>query len=366
LNTEIILANFAHRPVRTCVSMLAVAIEVSLILVVIGLVNGITTENGERIAGVGADIMFQPQGAALFLGLNSSVMPVEIGDLIAEMDGVEAVAPVVTQFNMQNGFDVVYGLDPESFNAVSGGLRFIDGRIFEGEDEIVIDDLYSEAKELGVGDELFILNHNFVVTGVVENGKGARLYVDLATAQEMSGTAGNASLFFVRLDDPEQVYEVQERLEDTFLDYQAHPMRDLVSLMMNTPVLALDAFLTVIVAVAVSIGTLVIFLSMYTTINERTREIGILRSLGASKAFVVRLILQETLWLCIVGVVVGLGGSLLIARLVGWQYPTLLIMIPGDWVVRAAVLAISSGVLGAIYPSLRAAGQDPVEALAYE
>ena len=366
MNTEIILANFAHRPVRTCVSMLAVAIEVSLILVVIGLVTGITTETGERTASVGGDIMFQPQGAALFLGLNSSVMPVEIGDLIAEMDGVRAVAPVVTQFNLQNGFDVVYGFEPESFDAVSGGLRFLDGRIFGEPDEIVIDDLYAEAKELGVGGELFILNHGFTVSGVVENGKGARLYVDLATAQEMSGTAGMASLFFVRLDDPEQVYEMQERIEAMFLDYQAHPMRDMVSLMMNTSVPALDAFLTVIVAVAVSIGTLVIFLSMYTTINERTREIGIIRSLGASKAFVVRLILQETLWLCVIGVLFGLGGSFLIVRLVGWQYPTLLIMIPADWIVRASVLAILSGVLGAIYPSLRAAGRDPVEALAYE
>ena len=346
--------------------MLAVAIEVSLILVVIGLVTGITTETGERTAGVGADIMFQPQGAALFLGLNSSVMPVSIGDLIAELDGVEAVAPIVTQFNVQNGFDVVYGFEPDSFNAVSGGLRFLDGRIFEGSDEIVIDDLYAEAKELGVGDELDILNHTFTVSGVVDNGKGARLYVDLAKAQEMSGTAGNASLFFIRLDDPEQVYEMQAMLETVFLDYQAHPMRDLVSLMMNTSVPALDAFLTVIVAVAVSIGTLVIFLSMYMAITERTREIGILRSLGASKAFVVRLILQETLWLCIIGVVVGLGASFLIAQAVAWFFPTLLIMIPGDLMARAAVLAVFSGVLGAIYPSLRAASQDPVEALAYE
>ena len=61
---------------------------------------------------------------------------------------------------------------------------------------------------------------------------------------------------------------------------------------------------------------LVIFLSMYTTITERTREIGILRSLGGSKAFIVGLIFQESAAICLVGVVVGIGGSFLIARAV--------------------------------------------------
>jgi putative ABC transport system permease protein len=366
LNREIILSNFAKRPVRTGVSMLAVAIEVSLILLVIGLVNGIQTETGERTAGVGADIMFQPDESALFLGLNSAVLPIEYGDLLRDVEGVEAVAPVVTQFNTQDGFDVVYGIDPESFGSVSGGFRFIEGEIFSAPDEIVIDDLYSQAKELSVGDQLTILNHAFTVSGIVENGMGARLYLDLAAAQEMSGREGQVSMFFVRLDDPDQTYEIQELLEEMFVSEQAVPLQDIVSLMMSTSVPALDAFLKGVVGLSVAIGTLVIFLSMYTTITERTREIGILRSLGATKSFVVVLILQETLALCVVGVLVGIAASFVIAAAVPLQFATLQVMITTDWILRAGGLAILSGVLGAIYPALRAAGQDPVEALAYE
>lgn len=366
MNSEIILSNFAKRPVRTGVSMLAVAIEVSLILLIVGLVTGINTETGERMTGVGADIMFQPPGASVFLGLNSSVMPIEIADLIREVDGVEAVAPIVTQFNSQGGFDVVFGLEPETFNEVSGGFRFIEGAIFDGPEEIVIDDLYAEAKGLGVSDELVILNHAFTVSGVVDNGKGARLYVDLATAQEMSGNLGNVSLFFVRLADPGQVYALQEILEERFQTYQALPMRDMVSIMTNTSVPALDAFLAVVVGVSVAVGALVIFLSMYTTINERTREIGILRSLGASKSFVVVLILQETLWLCLAGLFLGICASFIAVEAVSAEYPTLQIMITGEWMIRASVLAVASGLFGAVYPSFRAAGHDPVEALTYE
>jgi putative ABC transport system permease protein len=213
---------------------------------------------------------------------------------------------------------------------------------------------------------MVILNHTFTVSGIVDNGKGARLYIDLGAAQEMSGNEGNVSLFFLSLEDPAQTYALQESLEERFPTYHALPMQDMVSIMANTSVPALDAFLTVVVGVSVAIGALVIFLSMYTTISERTREIGILRSLGASRRFVVVLILEETLWLTVAGVVFGLVASAIVAAAVPSIFETLQILISGEWMLRAAMLAVLSGVLGAVFPALRAAAQDPVEALAYE
>jgi putative ABC transport system permease protein len=136
--------------------------------------------------------------------------------------------------------------------------------------------------------------------------------------------------------------------------------------MTSSSIPALEAFIDTVVFVAVCIGVLVIFLSMYTTITERTREIGILRSLGASKPFIVTLIFQESLYVCVVGVVIGVGTSFLVARLVQVIFPTLVVLITGDWIVKAAIFAVLSGILGSVYPSIKAAGQDPVEALAYE
>ena len=366
MNKEIIIANLAQRPVRTAVSVLAVSIEVALILVIVGLVTGINVETGERTQGVGADIMLQAPGSSIFLGLNSAVMPVEIGDRLADVDGVQSVAPVVTQFNSQGGFDIVYGIEVDTFNDVGGSFSFIEGRMFGSADEIVIDDLYADAKAIGVGDEVTLLNHRFEVSGIVDHGKGARLFMDIGTAQDMMGAPDRASLFFIKLDNADDTYVIADELETLLPTYPARPMRDMVSLMTNTSVPALDAFLTVVMAVSVSIGILVIFLSMYTTISERTREIGILRSLGASKGFVVRMILTETLWLCIVGILIGVGLSFAIAVTVPLEYPTLTIVILPQWIARAIVLALISGVLGATYPSYRAASQDPVEALAYE
>jgi putative ABC transport system permease protein len=122
----------------------------------------------------------------------------------------------------------------------------------------------------------------------------------------------------------------------------------------------------VVVLLAVCIGVMVIFLSMYTSITERTREIGVLRSLGASKGAIVRLIVQESVALCAIGAVVGLGLSAAVSRGVRMAFPTLSVAFTPGWIATAIMLAILSGVIGSLYPSYKAARQDPIEALAHE
>ena len=136
--------------------------------------------------------------------------------------------------------------------------------------------------------------------------------------------------------------------------------------MMSDNQALIDNFYDAVIFVAACIGVMVIFLSMYTTITERTREIGILRSLGASKGLIITLILEEAFVISILGVFIGLGSSFIIGRIVQAIFPTLIVSIPGDWMVRAAIFAVLSGLVGAVYPSIKAAAHDPVEALAYE
>src|SRR5215475_12252417 len=99
MKAKIIFAGLKARPVRTTVSVLAVALEVILILVIIGLANGISSETGKRTEGVGADILLQPPNSSLLLALSASTMPIALRDKIREIDGVKAVAPVQTLVN---------------------------------------------------------------------------------------------------------------------------------------------------------------------------------------------------------------------------------------------------------------------------
>src|SRR5262245_37088102 len=130
MKKQMILAGLAARPVRTLVSILAVTLEVTLILVVVGLTTGISEETAKRTQGVGADIMFQPPNSSLILALNSGTMPLALEAKIREVEGVKAVAPVQTLVNSSSGLEIIYGIDPDKFNDVTGGFIWHKGALF--------------------------------------------------------------------------------------------------------------------------------------------------------------------------------------------------------------------------------------------
>jgi putative ABC transport system permease protein len=105
---------------------------------------------------------------------------------------------------------------------------------------------------------------------------------------------------------------------------------------------------------------------MYTAVLERTREIGILKSLGASKVYIMRVILRETLLLAAAGIIVGIVVSVIALPAIHYKFPTLRVDFTPGWVVRATIIAIVGAMLGAIYPAFKAARKDPIDALAYE
>ena len=184
---ELITRNLLHRPLRTLIGVIAVAVEVALVVLIVGLTSGLLTETAKRIEGIGADIMLQPPAASIFLGFSGSPMPIKIGDKLSEMKYVQAVAPALLQFSSTGGVDVVYGIDRDSFREVSGGFVFLEGHDMEGPDDLLVDDWAAKAKRIRVGDTYNLLNHGWHVTAIIEHGKGARLFVPLSTLQELVG-----------------------------------------------------------------------------------------------------------------------------------------------------------------------------------
>jgi putative ABC transport system permease protein len=366
MNSQIIIAGLRARPVRTIVSILAVTLEVILILVIVGLTTGIANETAKRTAGVGAEIMVQPPNSSLFLALSNTPMPRSLGDEIRKLPSVQAVAPVQVQVNSSDGVEVVFGVDPASFNAVSGGFIWHEGRMFEAADEIVVDDLWAKARRANVGQQVQLLNHAFKVTGIVEHGKGARVFMSFDAVKELTGQSDKASLFYVKLKSPDQTKQALAEINRLLPGYTVRDVKDLESLMTTSNIPGLGAFINAVLIISLCVGVLVIFLSMYTTITERTREIGILRSLGASKLFIIRLIFEESGFICLIGIVVGIISSFVIRNVLTGVFPTLVVDITWDWILRGSLFALLSGLIGSFYPSVKAAAQDPVEALAYE
>lgn len=359
--------NVTHRPVRTFVTMIAVALEVTLVIIVIGVTSALLLDSAKRTEGVGADIMVQPPSASVFLGFTGAPMPIAIGPKLQQLPYIQAVAPVLTQLNSVNSLEMVWGIDPTSFRAVSGGFVYYSGHPLESADDILVDDIYAKGHKAHVGEMVHVLGHDFHITGIVEHGKGARLFVLLSTLQQMSGATDKATIFFVKCDRSDHTLAAMDKIQQLLPTNTVRPMKDYIQMFTASTVPGLAALRTVMIAIAVSIGFLVIFLSMYTTVNERTREIGILKSLGASRIYIARIILSETALLCIGGFIFGIGLSFLVRVLIRLLFPSLpQALITVEWSIYAALIAIAGGLLGALYPTWIASRKDPVEALAYE
>jgi putative ABC transport system permease protein len=363
---QLIFGHAIHRPLRTFISVAAVAVEVMLVLVIVGLTGGMLEEVGKRIEGVGADIMLQPPNASRFLAFSGAPMTVKIGEKVGTLKYVQAVAPILLYFNSSGGVDIMYGIDPASFRAVSGGFEFLAGHDMQGPDDMLVDDMAAKAKHIEAGQTYRLLEHDFHVAGIVEHGKGARLFVQLKTLQDLSGARDKASLFYIKCTRPEHTAAVIEDIRSFFPNYEITPLKDILSLMTSTSLPGLDAFVNSMIVLAVSIGFLIIFLSMYTTVIERTREIGVLKSLGASKSYIVKALLSEASLICATGIVAGIVLSYVVRGIMLSVFPTLPIHLTADWMLRAAAIAISSGLVGAAYPALLATRKDPVEALFFD
>src|SRR6266581_4800396 len=189
--------SIAVRPMRSLLSVIAIAIQVILVLLIVGLTSGVVSEWGKRVEGVGADILVQPPNSSIFFAFSSAVMQESLGEQLEAVSGVDDVAPTVILTEPKN-LVMVYGIDYKRFNALSRGFLFRDGRPFEGPDEVIADDIIAQTRHLKVGSQITLLNHTFTVCGIVGHGKGARFFIPIRTAQEIAGAEKRVSMFYVR------------------------------------------------------------------------------------------------------------------------------------------------------------------------
>jgi putative ABC transport system permease protein len=365
---KMVVANLVQRPIRSLISVSAVALEVILILLIVSFFYGQLNGSKASQVGVGADVMVQPPSSSGLIGVSGAPMPLKVGDKVRELPHVMVAAPVIWELTTKPSIEVIYGIDMQSYNSIPPPLRFLSGGPFAGPYDVVVDDIFAATKRAKVGDSIEILNHQFRICGIVEHGKGARKFVPLTTLQDLIGAPGHASVFYVKLDDPANMAAVVKEIKEVpgMENYSVVSMQEYLSMMTPENLPGFETSIRIVVAISMIIGFLVIFQSMYTAVMERTREIGILKSLGATKLYIVNVVLRETALLAIVGIVVGTIISLLTRRAILFERPMLRLFWSNEWVVRATVIALTGALLGALYPAYKAAQKDPIDALAYE
>jgi putative ABC transport system permease protein len=366
---KLVFANLIHRPMRSIISAAAIAIEVVMIISVAAIFLGQIDGQKIRTNGIGADMIVRPPNSSFLNSVGGAPVPAKNAEVLRKLPHVVVASPVIQQFTLAGGApEIIYGIDYESYNALRPFV-FLEGTPFQGPKDVIVDDVYAHTdKGHHVGETIQILNHPFRISGIVESGKGGRKMVPIDSLGALMGAEGKASVFFLKSDNESNQNLIRQEILSTrgLGEYQVATMHEWLSQMTPDNIPGFNIALNVVTVIATLVGFLVIFLSMYTAILERTREIGILKSMGASKQAIVSMVLRESVLMSIVGIGLGIGMTFAIHGYLDKKFPTLFFEITPEWMIRAAVIAFLGAILGASYPAFMAASKDPIDALSYE
>jgi putative ABC transport system permease protein len=364
LVTKLVFENLKHRPIRTLLTVLAIGVQVTMMLTLVGLSRGMVEGSASRTRGIGADIMVRPTGAAI-IGMSGAPMAEGVVDFLQKQPHV--VLATGTVVHVYSGVDSIAGIDLPKFNAMSGGFRYLEGGPFKNPNDILVDESFARQHQLHAGNTVNLINRDWNVAGIVESGKLGRVFLPIKVLQGLTATTGKISVAYVKVDDPKNTRTIVEQLKAKLPDNPVYAMEDFLALVSVDHIPGLSQFIKVIVGLSVVFGFLVVFLAMYTAVLERTREIGILKALGASPGYIIRLLLHETVLISIIGSIIGILLTYGTRWIIMTKYPASLtqVIVP-DWWPNAALISLLGAVMGALYPGMKAARQDAIEALSYE
>lgn len=364
---ELVIANLRVRPFRTLISVIGVALGVVLVVMFTGLARGMTNDMAKRASNWKAEIVFTRPGAMELTSSNASVSTT-YAERLLEIEGVQSTVPVIRYVTPDTkgrwGIQQLDGVEWEPFAAMNE-ISIIDGRPATANDEVILDERRLVEDNVKVGDTINLFGgKEYKIVGVFSPPSGSRIKMSLAAMQEALEAPGKCTYILVKIKDGADINAVAARINEVLPGNKVNLTSDFViDVQQRLP--ALDTFLRVLVGLGAFVSTIFVLLSMYTTITERRKEIGILKSLGAPKSFIIRAVEGEAFMIGVLGVILGVvvafGSSAIISRVFDLAFEFSL-----GWVLTAVSIAIVGSLVGALYPAWRASVIDPVEVMANE
>ncbi len=400
------VANLMHRKLRSGLSIMAVSIGVAMLIVMLGLSHGTLDEVADRMQSVDAEIVVLPQhenviftGGAAFSG--------EFRPLIerTEMDHkpiVKSVIPVLFDTIRLGGQQQrLFAIDAKDMPAFLGGRKMESGRMFDEADrlaklldsqrnakgyydpakiddadvnracELVIDSRLAAVGKYQLGHEETILGRKFKIVGIVESGVAGRVFCPIQVLQHIKNAGMPwASMFFVQLLKPPagQEKDWAERCAVVLAERtkaRVEPKSAYGNLLAES-FSQIYMFMTIASTISMVVCFLFILLTVYMNVLERTREFGILRSLGATGGYLIREIVSESLILCLSGAAGGIALAFLAKILIEKFRPLLTVKFAPEYLLLGVAIAAVGGIISAVYPGWRATRFDPVVALSFE
>jgi putative ABC transport system permease protein len=363
---ELVFASLRVRPLRTLISVVGVSLGVLLVILFTGLARGMTNDMARRAANWKAEIVFTRPGGMDTMSSNAAVN-IQYAAKLGEIEGVQSTVPVIRYVSPDAkgkwGIRQVDGVEWQPF-ADMNGMRMVEGRAPQANDEVIMDERQFHEENLKIGDTYDLFGDKpYRIVGVFSPPSGARTKMSLTAMQDALQT-DKCTYILVKLKSGYDPVKVAAKINETLPGNKISLTSDLV-IDAEERIPGLKTFLRILVALGAFVSTIFVLLSMYTTITERRKEIGILKSLGASTTFIISSIEGEALFIGVLGVCLGLLASLAAASFIGRQF-SLAFEFSTGWVLTAIAIAIGGSLVGALYPAWRASGIDPVEVMVNE
>ena len=301
---ELVFANLRVRPFRTLISVIGVALGVVLVVLFTGLARGMSNDIARRGANWKAEIVFTRPGGMDPTSSNAS-LNVAYATKLLEVEGVEATVPVLRNFSPDPtstwGIRMLEGVDWKPFSDMNE-INLVEGRAPQSNSEIVMDVRQMQDDKLKVGDSYPLFGSKpYTIVGVFSPPSGARIKMSLAGLQDALQT-DKCTYILVKLKDGSDITKVAANINKALPGNKLMQTSDMV-IDAQERIPGLGTFLKVLVGLGAFVSMIFVLLSMYTTITERRKEIGILKSLGASKSFIIKTIEGEALMIGVLGVI---------------------------------------------------------------
>jgi putative ABC transport system permease protein len=378
------LKDLRRRPARSVLTIAGVAVASAALFSLLSFNRGYDVSIQREFADSGIHMLVSTEGCpmeaaslALHGGEIPKFLPEERVAAIRAVSGVGAVTGMLI-FSVPgqgNRIDLFYGVD-EEFQRLRANWK-LKGQWFTDEKSMILGAEAALVEKRGVGDKIYFpeIDTEFTVAGVLER-TGAQddglFFMPLKTAQRIFKKEGKLTGVGVNVADPTRMQQVKdgiERIPDVYVVTAGQMMEQILKLIGSSKTL-----MFAVLSIALIIAVLGVLNTVLMSVMEKLKEFGYMRCIGASPSHVFRIVLTETVTLClaggVAGVVIGALGASVADTLIRSVLPyapvgKMVVYDPSVFGVTLAV-AVGIGALAGLYPSWRASHVPPMEAVRNE